>query len=222
MSQHPTLLPLALFTLLITAGSAAQAIETGFSPQAMRSWSEKSFDGHTSYSIVQRDGVPVLEAHANGQASAKYLEREIDLERTPWLKWCWQVSGVHAQLDETTRQGDDYPARVYVAQRTGLLPWQVESVNYVWSSNQPVGTRWPNAFTDKAQLLAVESGGERVGQWVSVVRDVRADFRELFGSDPASIDGIALMTDGDNAGVDARAWFSRLVFSSDSQPLDCP
>lgn len=222
MPQYSGVLSPALFALLMTASSMTHAIETEFSPQAIKAWPEKTFDGHTSYSIVQRDGVAVLEARANGQASARYLEREIDLERTPWLKWCWQVSDIHPQLDETTRQGDDYPARVYLARHTGLLPWQVESVNYVWSSNQPIGTQWPNAFTDKARLLAVESGSQYVGQWVSEVRDVRADFTELFGSDPTSIDGIALMSDGDNAGVDATAWFSRLVFSSDSQPLDCP
>lgn len=222
MVDHPGLTALSVLTALMIVASPLQAAEITFSPQSILNWPEKSFDGHTRYQIVQRDGVAVLQARANGQASARYLEREISLERTPWLKWCWQVSGVHPQLNETTRQGDDYPARIYVARSTGLLPWQAESVNYVWSSNQPTGTSWPNAFTDKAQLLAVESGSEHVGQWMSVVRDVRADFRALFGSFPKTIDGVALMSDGDNAGVDATAWFSRLTFSSNTQPLNCP
>lgn len=82
-------------------------------------------------------GDDLLEARSRGKASAKYLEREIDLRETPYLQWCWQVSGIHEGLDETRKSGDDYPARVYVAHKTGLLPWQVESVNCVWSSSQP-------------------------------------------------------------------------------------
>ena len=88
-------------------------------------WPTKSFAGETAYRLVERDGVSVLEARSRGQASARYLERDIDLGETPYLRWCWQVSGVYSGVDERTESGDDYPARVYVARRTGLLPWQV-------------------------------------------------------------------------------------------------
>lgn len=193
-----------------------------FSAYHMKNWPTRSFDGETDYQVIEEDGQAVLQASANGQASALYLEREIDLEKTPYLKWCWQVDALYPGLDETTKAGDDYPARVYVAHKTGLLPWQVESVNYVWSSNQPAGSAWPNAFTDRARLLALQSGEEKQGQWVAEVRDVQADYQQLFGERPASIDGVALMTDGDNAGGDATARYSPLIFSADSTPPDCP
>lgn len=54
------------------------------------------------------------------------------------------------------------------------------------------------------------------------VRDVRKDYQRLFGSRPETIDGLALMSDGDNAGVDATAWFTHLAFSASSEPPDCP
>lgn len=193
-----------------------------FSPYHMENWPTRSFEGETDYQIIEEDGQAALQARANGQASALYLEREIDLDKTPYLKWCWQVDSLYPGLDETAKAGDDYPARVYVARKTGLLPWQVESVNYVWSSNQPAGSAWPNAFTDRAQLLALQSGEEKQGQWVAEVRDVQADYQQLFGERPASIDGVALMTDGDNASGDATARYSTLIFSADSNPPDCP
>lgn len=199
-----------------------QAAEISFSPSEILGWSTRDFDGETDYRLVELDGEQVLRAQARGQASAKYLEQEIDLDRTPYLHWCWRVSSTYPGLVETTKGGDDYPARVYVARKTGWLPFQVQSVNYVWSSNQAAGSTWPNAFTDRAQLLALEGKGAPVGQWVAEVRDVREDFSRLFGERPARLNGVALMTDGDNAGGDATAWYARLAFSDSSAPPRCP
>ncbi|WP_245550207.1 DUF3047 domain-containing protein [Vreelandella jeotgali] len=204
------------------AGPVFAAEALTFSPQDIQSWPTRSFDGETEYRVVEREDTPLLQASARQQASAKYLEREIDLGKTPYLHWCWRVSGIYPGLDEKQKSGDDYPARVYVARKTGLLPWQVESVNYVWASNQPADSDWPNAFTSHAQLLALQSGSARVGEWVAEVRDVGDDYERLFGSRPESIDGLALMTDGDNAGGDATAWFTKLGLSASPKPPECP
>jgi hypothetical protein len=214
---------LSLVTLFaLAAHPPLLAGERHFSPRAILDWPTRTFAGETRYRLVERDGATVLEARSRGQASAKYLEREIDLAATPYLHWCWRVSNVHDGLDETTKSGDDYPARVYVVRKTGLLPWQVQSINYVWASEQPAGSDWPNAFTERAHLLALQSGEARVGEWVAEVRHVADDYRRLFGSAPDHIDGVALMSDGDNAGVDATAWFTRLGFSASAAPPECP
>ncbi|GEK49395.1 DUF3047 domain-containing protein [Vreelandella venusta] len=206
-------------SLLLTTASGQ---EIRFTPNQIMTWPTRSFEGETHYSIVEQSGQRVLEANAQGQASARYLERDIDLNATPYLHWCWQVDSIYPGVDETTKAGDDYPARVYVARKTGILPWQIESVNYVWASTQPQGTSWPNAFTDRAQLMALQSGNSAVGEWVAEVRDVRADYQALFGSAPSQVNGIALMSDGDNTGGNATAWFTQLGFSSLSTPPICP
>lgn len=205
--------------LLLTTASGQ---EIRFTPNQIMTWPTCSFEGETHYSIVEKSGQRVLEANAQGQASARYLERDIDLNATPYLHWCWQVDSIYPGVDETTKAGDDYPARVYVARKTGILPWQIESVNYVWASTRPQGTSWPNAFTDRAQLMALQSGNSAVGEWVAEVRDVRADYQALFGSAPSQVNGIALMSDGDNTGGNATAWFTQLGFSSLSTPPICP
>ncbi|MBB3189533.1 DUF3047 domain-containing protein [Halomonas cerina] len=217
-----SLFPCLMALSALAAGPLIAADALHFSPEDIQAWPTRSFEGETEYRVVTREGSRVLQARARQQASAKYLEREIDLRETPYLHWCWKVSGVHPGLDETRKSGDDYPARVYVARKTGLLPWQVESVNYVWASSQPAGSAWPNAFTSRARLLALQSGKSRVGEWVAEVRDVREDYQRLFGSHPDSIDGIALMSDGDNANVDATAWFTHLAFSASPEPPTCP
>jgi len=207
---------------LVVGAQNTLAAEIDFSTRDMAAWSTRAFEGETRYSVVQDDGVEVLQANAQGQASAKYLEREIDLQETPYLHWCWKVDSRYPGLDERTKAGDDYPARLYVARKTGFLPWQVQSVNYVWSSNQPVGASWENAFTDRAMLLAQQGEQSPLGEWRAEVRDVSADFKALFGESASTANGVALMSDGDNAGGNATAWYYGLGFSDSSEPPDCP
>ncbi|MDH2372862.1 DUF3047 domain-containing protein [Cobetia sp. 3AK] len=218
----PMLAAVASSGLLAAAmPSAALAADKTFTPAEILAWGEKTFEGQTAYRVVEREGRPALEARAQGQASARYLEEDISLEETPYLKWCWQVDSIYPGVNEKTKEGDDYPARLYVVNKTGILPWQVEAINYVWSSSEAKDSHWDNAFTDRAVLLAVESGDQKVGQWVAEVRDLRADYSALFGSTPDEIAGLALMADGDNAGGDATALFRGLSLSSDATPPSC-
>ena len=91
--------------------------------------------------------------------------------------------------------------------------WRTRAINYVWSNNQPVGSSWPNAFTSRAHMIAIASGAERVGQWVSERRDVRADYRRAFGEEPGPVDAVAIMTDTDNTGRTITAWYGDIWFT---------
>jgi hypothetical protein len=52
------------------------------------------------------------------------------------------------------------------------------------------------------------------GQWVSEKRNIRDDFRQRFGEDIDTIDAVALMTDTDNSGQSATAWYGDLYFTA--------
>ena len=45
-------------------------------------------------------------------------------------------------------------------------------------------------------------------------RNVLEDFRQAFGTDPPLITGVAIMTDTDNTGESATAYYGDLVFRS--------
>ena len=124
------------------------------------------------------------------------------------------MDNVYSGLDETRKDGDDYPARIYVAVSGGLRFWNTRALNYVWSSSRPVGSHWPNAFTANAQLLAVESGPKHLGQWRHYRRNLRDDWQQLFGEEIGEIDAVALMSDSDNGGQSADAWYGDIWFSA--------
>ena len=178
-------------------------------------WEEKVFSGKTLYETVRQDGRTVLRATSRGTASGLYRRLRVDLEKSPILNWTWRVDGTLGDVDERTRAGDDYSARVYVIRTHPVFVWRTRAVNYVWASTRTEGETWPNAYTDSARHVAVRSGDALAGRWVGERRDVRADFRALFGEDVRSIDAVAIMTDTDNTGGGAVAYYADITFTSE-------
>jgi len=184
-----------------------------FSNQSLEGWSERSFKGNTEYKLVDDGGVTVLRGHAKAQASILYREQTINLQKSPIISWSWKVDRAFDDIDERSKSGDDFPARLYVVAKVGFLPWETLAINYVWASDSGPGESWDNPFTDKAKMVVVQSGPDNVGKWMLETRDVEADFREQFGTDIDEIDGYAVMVDGDNSNREATAWFGEIQFS---------
>ena len=178
-------------------------------------WEEKVFEGRTLYETVRRDGRTVIRATSRGTASGLFLRRRIDLEETPILRWSWRVEGTLGDIDERTRAGDDYSAKVYVIRLHPVFVWRARAVIYVWASTRVPGETWRNAYTDSSRHVAVRSGDAHAGQWIDERRDVRADFRELFGESVRHVDAVAIMTDTDNTGGGAVAYYGDIVFTSE-------
>jgi hypothetical protein len=205
------------FGLLFATGAAfaAERVDVGaFSTGDLSGWDAKAFQGTTEYRLVEDDARRVLKAESRAAASGRFKKVRIDLMRTPYLHWSWRVERPLAGLDEKTKAGDDYAARVYVVV-AGTFFWNTRAVNYVWAGTQPEGSTWPNAFTGNAHMVALRSGNARAGTWVHERRDVRDDFKRLFGKDVRVIDAVALMTDTDNSGGTATAYYGDIYFADD-------
>ena len=82
----------------------------------------------------------------------------------------------------------------------------------VWSSAGMSGEDWPNPYTANVHMIVLNGKGDMPGQWVMQARDVAADFERFFGDVPEKIDAVALMTDTDQSGAKATAWYADLRF----------
>lgn len=204
-----------LACLPIAAWAEGQRIDVArFSQGDLKGWQTKVFSGKTFYALRKEGDRTVLHADSNAAASGLYRETSIDLGKTPILNWTWKVDNILTGNDERTKAGDDYPARVYVVFSGGAMFWRTRAINYVWSNKQPTGSSWFNAFTSNAGMIAVESGGDRTGRWMNESRDVLADYRRLFGEEPGQVDAVAIMTDTDNTGAAATAWYGDIWFTA--------
>lgn len=208
---------LAVFTLLfalMTTPLAATRLSV-LSDGNLAGWESKSFSGETAYSTSEHDGQRCVQAVAQGTASGMFREMEVDLAKTPYLNWHWRVDNIYNNDGEQSKAGDDYPARIYVVKSGGALFWKTRVVSYVWSSHQPINTRWPNAYTDKAHMIAVRSGQPETGRWLVEKRNVRDDFMQAYGKDITTIHAVAFMSDADNTGLSASACYGDIFFSSE-------
>ncbi|WP_259246432.1 DUF3047 domain-containing protein [Salinibacter ruber] len=188
----------------------------------------------TRYRLVERpvggDSTAVVRAVSDGGAAGLGRALTLDPQRYPVLSWRWKVTNVLDEGDARTKDGDDYPARLYVTfdydpsnfglvdrakyealQALGYDQIPTRALNYVWASRVDRDTILPNAFTDWVQMIPVESGSTKVGTWVRERRDIRADYRRAFGGAPPPIDGVAIMTDTDNTGEAATAYYGDIV-----------
>lgn len=195
----------------------------------------------TRYRLVRDAGKVVLQADAENAMSGLIHPVAIDLRDTPRLRWRWKIAAPVAGADMTQKSGDDYAARLYV-----MFDYPVEklsfgtraklklaetlygqkipaaALNYVWDASQPVGTTMPNAYTDRARMLVLQSGGARSGEWVTETRDLAADFRRAFGEEAPGVIAVALATDTDNTQGNATAWYGDIEFLPASGASSAP
>lgn len=181
-----------------------------FSTGDLSGWTPKRFKGETSYTLVDDGGRAVLRAESRAAASGLVKEIRLDPRSVPVLRWSWKIERTLPSGDERTKAGDDYAARVYVV-FPSVLFWRTRAVNYIWANRLPVGESLPNAYTSNAVMVAVESGDEKAGTWVHEERNIYEDFRALFGKEPPEIGAVAIMTDTDNTGGEAVAWYGDIT-----------
>jgi hypothetical protein len=179
-------------------------------------WEVKKFKGETRYEAVSLDGRRVLRAESAGSASGLVRKIRIDLRQTPYLNWSWRRENALAENDEQSKVGDDYSARVYVIIEKGLMFWRLRSLNYVWARTSLQGQSWPNVFAGRSVvMIAQRSGAAEIGEWHREKRNVRMDIQRYFGEDASRLDAVALMTDTDNAGGRAVAYYGDIYFTAD-------
>ncbi|MDR3631872.1 MAG: DUF3047 domain-containing protein [Desulfocapsaceae bacterium] len=207
------LLVLWLGVIPIAGAESAEIAVGRFAVDGLSGWVPKSFKGQTAYRLVSDQGRWVVEANSHAAASGLIREIHFNPREYRYLRWSWKVAHTISGGDERSRSGDDYAARVYVV-FPGRFFWQTRAVNYIWANILPQGQSLPNPYSAGVMMVAVESGAARTGQWVAEERDMLADYRRLFGEDPGEAEAIAIMTDTDDTGTDATAWYGDIVIAT--------
>jgi len=182
----------------------------------------------TSYVLVADQGTTVLQADANAAASGLVHEGDFDLGKTPIVTWRWKVAAPIPNADNHVGDREDAPARLvffFAGQVDSLsigdraemlaagavgekLPYA--TLMYIWTNSAPPGTVIENPHTSRVQMIVV---GSEVGKWENLRRNVVADFEKVFHEKPGKLTGYGILTDTDNTGGTARAWYGDIRFS---------
>lgn len=186
----------------------------------------------TAYTLVDDAGTTVLRAEATNGASLIYKRVDLPSADYPIVRWRWKVETTPSGANVRRRSTDDAAARVYVAFRyepSLVTAWQrfryriarnhygefppYAGISYLWVHRTATGTVLRSPSLSRSIEHVIESGDDRLGEWVTEERDVYADFVRFFGFEPPPISHVAVMTDADDTGATAVASYGDVVLA---------
>lgn len=244
--MHTRFFPLALFLgtavggfaqgpALLEVGKFSVATEGIALPDGWKPLTFKKVERHTQYEIVKEGSTAVVKAVSEASASGLTKAVTIDPHEYQIVRWRWKVENLLQKSDVSRKDGDDYPARLYITfayepdrvnigkklkYKAGQVLFgdiPIGALNYIWDTKSLVGTIVDNAFTDFAKMIVVESGPRRIGSWVEEERNVYEDYKAAFGEEPPAINGVAIMSDTDNTRERAVAYYGDIIFAKASK-----
>tara|TARA_Y100000768_G_scaffold64541_1_gene44616 strand:+ start:766 stop:1419 length:654 start_codon:yes stop_codon:yes gene_type:complete len=172
-------------------------------------------DAKTKYSVGSNENGKFLRAEAENSASGLGKEIKINLNETPFLNITWKVEKDLPGIDESTKKGHDYAARVFVVKKTGATPLSNRAMNYVFSSNNEIDAFHPSPFTKKSIDYILSTTKENFNEWVTVKVNVKKHFKKFHNLDLDEINGLAIMSDTDNSKLKAISYYQNIYFSSE-------
>ncbi len=207
------LLLACIFFSSATIGQTEELAVSNFEAEDLSGWIPKVFKGKTDYRLAKENGRTVVQATSKAAASGLVKKIKFNPLKYRYLRWSWKVENTITGGDAKIKAGDDYAARLYIV-FPGYFFWQTKAINYIWANRLPKGDFVPNPYTDHAMMLAVESGPSLTGKWLKEERDILSDYRRLFGEEPKEASAIAIMTDTDDTGESAVAWYGNITLST--------
>ena len=168
----------------------------------------------TSYSLGSNENGNYLRAEAEGVGSGLGKKIEIDLNNTPYINITWKIEKDLNGIDEKSKKGHDYAARVFVVKKTGLTALSNKAINYIFSSNNSINDHWRSPYTKSSIDYVLSTTKENLNEWVTVKANVKDHFKKLHDIDVDILNGVALMTDTDQTGLKAISYYQNIYFSS--------
>jgi len=186
-----------------------------FTKEEMKVLEVRKIKGKTTYTLASNENGNYLKAEAEGKASGLGKEIKINLLKTPFINITWKVEKDLSGINENSKKGHDYAARVFVIKKTGATALSNRAINYVFSSNNLVGENWSSPYTKKSIDYVLSTTKEHHNQWITVKANVREHFKKFHDLDVKELNGVAIMTDTDNSKLKAISYYQNIYFSSE-------
>ena len=85
-------------------------------------------------------------------------------------------------------------------------------IGYVWDTTVPAGTVCKSEKTGTVTYVVVRSGEAQLGQWVTERRNVREDFKKIYGAEPDKPAAISLSIDSNDTHSASESFIGPLLF----------
>ena len=208
---------IALFSYLLFSNLvlAEKVTVFNFTEEEFKTLQVKKVKGETTWHLDSNEKGNFIKAEAEGKGSGLGKEVKIDLSKTPFINITWKVEKDLSGIDEKTKKGHDYAARVFVIKKTGSTMLSNRAINYVFSSNNNVDENWYSPYTKKSLDYVLSTTKENLDTWVTVKANVKDHFKKFHDLDVVDLTGVAIMMDTDNSKLKAISYFQNIYFSAE-------
>ena len=177
----------------------------GSFPLTWKAWRGDDDLARKMYTIREEDGNRYL--HAADDGSSIIIRKQLsdwDANEYPVLSWRWRAKVLPVNGDERIGSRNDSSVAVYVVLDQNFIGVP-KTLKYVWSTTLPVGTHHRRDGIGRPHVIVLESGSEKLGEWVEESVDVYADYVRIFGKKPPrKAVGIGILTDGNATRTDSK------------------
>ena len=185
----------------------------------------------TKFELVDDGGTTVVHATSENASSVLLENINVDPRDYPVLRWRWKAPRLVPGANSTSRRTEDAPVRLIIAFEgdNSKLPFgdkmtfaetrlllgvepPYATLEYVWGDGAAKESIIKNGWNERIRLLLVESGADKIGDWVLETRNIREDFNRAFGEEPGRILSIGIHSDSDATDTRSEGYFGDIIF----------
>ena len=204
-----------ILTLLVISSSKSETLKVfEFTNEEFDQLKKRKVKGETTWTLGSNESGNFIKAEAEGVGSGLGKEVLINLNKTPIINITWKIEKDLSGINENSKKGHDFAARVFVVKKTGSTALSNRAVNYVFSSNNEIGKYWRSPYTKKSIDYVLSTTKQNLNEWVTVRANVKKHFKLLHDLDVNELNGVAIMTDTDNSKLKAISYYQNIYFSS--------
>jgi hypothetical protein len=207
---------LAIVLAAALAASAAQSpVREDFEHGVPPGWATEGLGPQPDKGRVEDEqetgGNHFLRISTDGSFCSFGIDTPFDPEQYPVLTWRWRVDRMPQRADISTRSGDDAAARLFVVFRDAADPSIKRKLEYVWDTTHAAGSIIPDPYSpDTMKAIVLESGSEKLGQWVPEKVNLVSDYQRAFGTKPGRVKTIAFGSNSEETHTATEADFDDL------------
>ena len=204
-----------ILSLFVTTSVKSETLKVfDFTNEEFGQLKKRKVKGETTWTLGSNESGNFIKAEAEGVGSGLGKEVLIDLNKTPIINITWKIEKDLSGINENSKKGHDFAARVFVVKKTGSTALSNRAVNYVFSSNNEIGKYWRSPYTKKSIDYVLSTTKQNLNEWVTVKANVKEHFKLLHDLDVNELNGVAIMTDTDNSKLKAISYYQNIYFSS--------
>ena len=211
----------AVTLLSVSAWAASSVVIEDWSSQPLGAhgvpagWEKQQWGTPTyDFTIVESGGRKALRLRSkdDGSTIAKDVKGKVNLKETPILEWTWKVSVLPKGADSRRKETDDQAAQIFVGWERFPKLLRSRIIGYVWDTTAPVGTIVKSEKTGTVTYVVVRSGTADLGKWLTERRNIRDDFKQIYGEEPDNPAAVSLAIDSNDTHMSAESFFGPLSF----------